>query len=237
MYIDNSIAGIQLTTLLDYPGEVASIVFMKGCNMQCGFCHNSKIASSVYPSGGFKIKEIVDKLVSRKSNIDHVVISGGEPTIHDEQLFDLLNTLKDKGFKIKLDTNGTRPSYLERLLYYKKIDFIAMDIKAPLISSKYSEVTGTFISEWMINEIRKSIDIIKDSDIDYEFRTTVVKDYHDISDLIEIASMDLGNLFFQQFNQQADIFKPGLSQYTNDELKEMVDEVKKRYPYVKLRGI
>ncbi|MFA5917412.1 MAG: anaerobic ribonucleoside-triphosphate reductase activating protein [Candidatus Gracilibacteria bacterium] len=192
------ISAIQKTTLLDYPGKVACIIFTTGCNLRCGFCYNSEF---VLPE---KIKEIKDFipekiffnfLKTKVGILDGVVICGGEPTINKD-LYDFCKSIKELGFLVKLDTNGQNSKILKKLLDDKLVDYIAMDIKNSF--GKYNLTTG--VTEDLEN-YKESIEIIKNSDIDYEFRTTLVKGLHTKEDMLEIAKTLSGarKYFLQNF--------------------------------------
>ncbi|AEF16967.1 anaerobic ribonucleoside-triphosphate reductase activating protein [Thermoanaerobacterium xylanolyticum LX-11] len=169
-------------SMVDYPGKVAATVFVSGCNFVCPYCHNSQLIKSKKPVKSEA--EFLEYLDKRKNLIDGVCITGGEPTLWDG-LYDFIKDIKDLGFSAKLDTNGSRPDVIERLLNDDLVDYIAMDVKAP--KNKY----GLFVkNNEDIERIVKSIDLIKNSGIDYEFRTTVndkiisLEDFSSIGDLI-----------------------------------------------------
>lgn len=179
------LSGIKKSTLLDYPGKVATIVFTAGCNLRCGYCHNSEF---VLPE---KIQKISHDFISeniffrflktRIGFLDGVVICGGEPTIHAD-LPDFCRKIQEAGFLVKLDTNGSKPKVLEKLLDEKLVDYIAMDIKYPL--DRYEVVSGRKID---INLYRASIEIIRTRLPEYEFRTTVIKGVHTPEDIEHIT--------------------------------------------------
>lgn len=175
-------AGLQKTTLSDYPGLVAAIVFTQGCNFRCPYCHNPELLRSRTrnPLSENSVFEFLDK---RKSLVKGLVVTGGEPTLHDD-LPDFLRKVKSFGYKIKLDTNGSRPSVLESLLMEKLVDYVAMDIKAPL--EKYSSIACRPIDPDLI---LRSIRLLEGSDVTCEFRTTLVKPYLRSSDICRIASL------------------------------------------------
>ena len=233
--------GIQLTTTLDYPGEIATILFTKGCNMKCGFCHNASIAS--WEGSTYYEKDILDKLMKRKDIIDHVVISGGEPSLYGQELIQFMRRLKNNDFKIKLDTNGTNPDFLYNVIRLDLIDYIAMDIKTILDKNEYSNVTGVIIDEYMMNCIRESVSIITNQFTgEKEFRTTIVKTYHSEEIMMKLADLGLPNHYFQQFVKSNNIFDDCLEKYTDSELKNIIEKINydnKDYPFkfIKLRGI
>jgi len=170
------IGGINTLTLLDFPGKVGAIVFTAGCNFRCGYCHNvqfvlpeqiEKLKGSFIPEEKF-----FNFLDTRKGMLDGVVVSGGEPTIWPD-LPDFLKQIKAKGFLTKLDTNGTNPKMLKTLFDKKLIDYVAMDIKMPL--DEYEALAGVKTDSELL---RQSVELIKKSDVDYEFRTTVIAEFH-----------------------------------------------------------
>lgn len=180
------ISALKKTTLLDYPDKIATIIFTAWCNLRCGFCHNREF---VLPEEIKKITDFIPEeiffnfLKTKVWVLDWVVICWWEPTINRD-LFDFCKKIKDLWFLVKIDTNWQNPKVIEKLLDDKLVDYIAMDIKNSF--SKYEITTGVRED---IDEYRKSIELIKDSKIDYEFRTTLVKWFHSIEDVIEIAKL------------------------------------------------
>ena len=179
------ILGLNKTTLLDYPGRVAATVFTGGCNFRCPFCHNGGLV--LEPSAGdvFSEEEILAFLMKRKKILKGVCITGGEPTMQAD-LPEFIRKLKEIGYQVKLDTNGYAPQVLERLLDEKLLDYVAMDIKN--CREKYVMTVGMSGKEdsFQINRIEQSVELLKHSGIDYEFRTTVVKELHDKQDIFKI---------------------------------------------------
>ncbi len=176
------IGGLQKLSLIDYPGKPACTVFLSGCNLKCGWCHSPQLVvdEKIESSPGIKRDQLFDFLKKRVNVLDGVVICGGEPTIHD-QLFELIKEIKDLGYAVKLDTNGTNPEMIKRLSDADLLDYVAMDLKAPL--EKYKKATGVSVSS---SVLRKSIALIKDLQ-DYEFRTTIIPGIHEKRDIIDIA--------------------------------------------------
>ena len=168
------IGGVQKTSLLDFPEKISTIVFTQGCNFRCGYCHNPELIYKNEPAwtnvGFFEF------LKSRRGKLDGVVITGGEPCLQKD-LIEFIKEIKSLGFLVKLDSNGTFPIVLEKAIPY--LDYIAMDIKAPL--EKYKNIVGVNIDT---QTIKSSIDIIMNSNVDYEFRTTVVKSQLSIDDFL-----------------------------------------------------
>ena len=224
--------GIQLTTTLDYPGEIATILFTKGCNMKCGFCHNSTIAS--WEGSTFYERDIMDKLLKRKNVIDHIVISGGEPSLHNQELIQFMRRLKEYDFKIKLDTNGTNSDFVYDVIRFSLVDYIAMDIKTIFDKEEYSKVTGININDVIMENIKRSFKLIDTmSTSDKEYRTTIIKTYHSVDIMKKLSEMNLKNHYFQQFVKSDNIFDKSLERYTDDELRNIVNQL----PNIKLRGI
>lgn len=156
---------LQKTTLQDFPKHIACIVFLSGCNFKCTFCHNP---AAVYNSEPNMLEEDFFKfLESRKGKLDGVVITGGEPTIYGEKLIEFMKKIKVMGFDIKLDFNGSNPDLLKKIYDQKLVDYVAMDVKCPL--DKYKDVTG---AKYIKSKIKRSIDMIMNSGVEYEFRTT-----------------------------------------------------------------
>lgn len=176
---------MQKSSFIDYPDKISTVVFTAGCNFRCPYCHNSHL---VYNTGEeISEKFIISYLEKRNKYINALCISGGEPTLH-QGLYSFIKKIKEKGFLVKLDTNGTNYELLNTLLDEELLDYIAMDIKAPL--DKYKDVVNVDLD---IKPIYKSIDIIKNSDIDYEFRTTVCNELLTQQDLIDIGKMLSGS--------------------------------------------
>ena len=187
--------GLQKFSLIDYPGKPCAIVFTVGCNFRCPYCHNPELVSLGSGINIIEEQEILEFLKGRKDKLDAVTITGGEPTLHKD-LLDFMKKLKKMGFLIKLDSNGTNPDMLQKALDEKLVDYLAMDIKAPL--DKYEKVTILPIN---IDDIKKSIEIIKNSNIDHEFRTTIVESLLSKKDILEIGDTiaDAKRYYLQKF--------------------------------------
>ena len=190
------IGAIQKTSLIDFPGEIAAVIFTQGCNFRCPYCHNPELVDTKLFAQPEDINKILDFLESRRGLLDGVVITGGEPTIHSD-LPELMKKIKEMGYKIKLDTNGTNPTMLRRVIDQDLVDYIAMDYKAPL--NKYNKVVRVDVN---LHDIVESVEIIKSSGIEYEFRTTVVEQLLSSID-IEIIKAEIGSgekYCIQKFN-------------------------------------
>ena len=225
------ISGFEKMTLTDYPGSVAAIVFTQGCNFKCPFCHNSDLI--YFKSGVIDENEVLDYLGKRKKMLDGVVITGGEPTMQKD-LIGFLNKVKDLGLKVKLDTNGAKPEILQKIIDLNLVDYIAMDIKSS--QNNYSEVSGVKVD---INKIRESISIIKKSKLDFEFRTTVVKNYHNYESLLEICEYVGKDVkyYLQNFENSSRVLNSTLESFSKDELLRMCAKINEKFPNVKVRGI
>ena len=178
-----SIGGFQKFSLIDYPGKICAIVFTQGCNFRCPYCHNPELVKPSLFGKTIPEEEIFSFLEKRKGKLDAVEITGGEPTLQKD-LVDFIQRIKEIGYLVKLDTNGSNPEILEIIINHELVDYIAMDIKAPL--EKYKEVTHSAISP---EKIKRSIRVIMNSDIKYEFRTTVVKSQLSKEDIINIGKL------------------------------------------------
>lgn len=190
----NSIfCGIEKLSLVDFDGYLSCTLFTGGCNYRCPFCHNSPL---IKEQPLLDMEEIMNYLTSRKKMLDAVVISGGEPTLHKE-LPNIIKEIKNLGYIIKLDTNGTNPKMLKELIDNKLIDYVAMDIKGSM--SNYHIITG--VPNPLLDNIKESINILKTSNINYEFRTTLVKEYHNLETIDEMKELVSGSkkLFLQKF--------------------------------------
>ena len=171
------IAGFKKQSLIDYPGHIASVIFTQGCNFRCPYCHNPDL---VLPESFGKLydeDEIIGYVSKYKKILDAVCVTGGEPTLHID-LPDFIEKIRETGLKIKLDSNGSNPKMLNLLIKNGLVDFIAMDIKHKLEFELYREAVGYSITEETFDKIQESIEIIENSDIDYEFRTTIAKGIH-----------------------------------------------------------
>ena len=178
------IKGWHKLSLVDYPEHLCTIIFLGGCNFRCSYCHNSEIAFNPERLADIKLENILDYLEKRRGYLDGVCISGGEPTIHPGLLY-LMGEIKSRGFKVKLDTNGTHPEIIEEAIQKKLVDYIAMDVKAPRY--KYHQVSGVERNHLNLDAIQESIRIIRKGRVDYEFRTTIVSGILAKEDIMEIG--------------------------------------------------
>lgn len=227
------IHGLMKMTLLDFPGLVACTVFLGGCDMRCPFCHNWELVDGSAPAI-MDDNELLEFLGKRKGLLDGVVFTGGEPLLRKD-LFGLMKQVRDMGYKVKLDTNGNHPVELEAAYKEGFVDYVAMDIKN--CPERYGETIG--IPDFDIANVEKSIQLIKSSNVPYEFRTTVVKQFHDADSFEKIGKWIEGaeRYYLQGFVDRETVPFSGLSSYSADELEGFLEIVK---PYVKsaeIRGV
>ncbi len=192
-----SIAGLLPVSMVDWEGKLATLLFLRGCNMRCPYCHNPELVLSA-GIGRLSWAEVGGQLREKKGWIDGVVITGGEPTI-DPELEEIVARVRSEGLGIKLDTNGTRPAVLRKLLSEGALDYVALDIKAPF--DRYEAVAR--VAD-MAGPVRESIAALVESGVEHEFRTTVVPGFFEPNELIDVAK-ELGEAggsryFIQQFN-------------------------------------
>lgn len=180
------IGGFQKFSLIDYPGKICAIVFTQGCNFRCPFCHNPELVNPELFQGLIPEGEVLSFLERRKGKLDAIEITGGEPTLQPD-LIDFIEKIKELGFLVKLDSNGSNPEMLKRLIKLKLVDYISMDVKAPL--ERYQEITKSNIDA---DKIKQSIGLIMASGLDYELRTTVVKSQLTPDDILEIGKLIRG---------------------------------------------
>ncbi len=226
------IVGLNKTTLLDYPGRVAATVFTGGCNFRCPFCHNGDLVLKPSALDVYSEEEVFSFLEKRKRVLKGVCITGGEPTLQTD-LPEFISKVKKMGYAVKLDTNGYRPDVLRQLLKAKLLDYVAMDIKN--CKEKYPQTTK--ISDFQIEKVEESIELLKEAGIFYEFRTTVVKEFHTPEDLLNIARWISGcsKFYLQQYQENEHVIsamlsrgeetvhsQEGLHAYQKEELEEMI---------------
>jgi pyruvate formate lyase activating enzyme len=197
------IGGLQKLTLIDFPGRLAATIFLCGCNFRCPFCYSSEIVlpEKIKAQPVISEKELFGFLKERKGLLEGVVICGGEPTISNG-LTPLVKKIKKMGFLVKLDTNGSNPAILSKLIDKKLIDYVAMDIKGP--KERYNEFIG---GKDNIEKIQESIDILKENKIDYEFRSTIVPNLHKKEDVMAMARWISGakRYYLQNFRPERTI--------------------------------
>lgn len=208
--------GLQKLTVLDYPEHVACILFTKGCNFRCPFCHNAVLVENKTEEN-YSQEEILSFLNKRKGVLDGVNITGGEPLLHKD-IGDFLKKVKELGYDVKIDTNGSYPERLKKLVDDGLVDYVAMDIKN--IPEKYALTAGV---EVPLEKIEESIDFLMSGAVDYEFRTTVTKEFHTPQDIEKIARRISGakRYFIQNFIDSGNILGVGLNPVLDETLTEM----------------
>ncbi|MBT3985717.1 anaerobic ribonucleoside-triphosphate reductase activating protein [archaeon] len=226
-----TIGGFQRSTLIDFPGKVACSVFFNGCNFKCGFCHNPFLI--------FNCSELISKedvlsfLDKRVGLLDGVVLSGGEPCM-SEEIVEFARKVKEKGFLVKLDTNGAFPEVLEKVLPY--VDYVAMDIKGS--KENYSKVIGVEID---ISKIEKSVELVQESGVEFEFRMTCLPKFHDKLEIFKIGQWLEGSSRFviQQFISKEELIDPTLictKGFREEELKNFQEILQKVIKKVDIRS-
>lgn len=228
------IKGINKTTLLDYPPYTAATIFLSGCNFRCGFCHNPELVVNFHLEEDIPESEIFEYLEKRKGWIDGVCITGGEPTLQHD-LLEFAKKLKEKGILVKVDTNGTNPGMLKRLIEEKLVDRVAMDIKSS--KEKYEDACSCKVD---LSKIQASIDLLKGSDIEYEFRTTVVSGLVDEEDIDKIGQWigKAKNFAIQNFRATGNVLDKSyknIAPYTLEELNNMKSIAEKYFDKVVVR--
>lgn len=264
------ICGLNKTTLLDYPGHVAATVFLGGCNFRCPYCHNSDLVLNPGLTPFITPDELNAFLAKRKNILSGICITGGEPTLHKD-LPEFIKNIKDFGYCVKLDTNGTNPGLLQMLLNDNLLDYIAMDIKSDMehyataagltpqiqgfATPKVCEGTtapivceeavativceGAAATEAFLHSVKASVDLIKNSGIDYEFRTTVVKELHTEEILTNMALWLSGSnsYYLQNYEENENVLNPGFHSYTKEELEHFALLFKPHCKHVGIRGV
>lgn len=230
------VTGIQKLTLLDYPGVVACTVFTAGCNFRCPFCHNAMLVlPEQIDDECLTDDEVFGFLKKRRGVLDGVAVTGGEPLLHAD-MPEFLARVKELGYKIKLDTNGSNPELLSEIVKNKLVDRVAMDIKnAP---EEYARTIG--LKSFDIAPVERSKEMLLRGDIDYEFRTTVVKGIHTKESLISAAKWIEGakEYYLQQFKDSGNLILPdGLSAYDEKQMHALADAVRDYVPTVEVRGV
>jgi len=228
------VKGYEPSSYNEWPGKITAIIFTGGCNFRCPFCHNRDMVLNCESLPDIKFSEIIKHLKTRKKWIDAVEITGGEPSLHKSDVIEMLRKIKDEGFLTKVDTNGFDPSFIEDLNELHLVDYWAMDIKSSL--DTYKKSAGVEVSP---DTIRKSIKLIRDSGIDYEFRTTVVPGLHDKFQIFKLAQEIPGakRYFIQNFVPRNTIDPTYMEKqsFKENQLKEMLDQAKQFVPNTEIR--
>ncbi len=224
--------GIEKSSFIDYPNKISTVFFTGGCNFRCPYCHNTSIVNQ--EGEAISTGEAMAFLQKRKKFIDAVCITGGEPTLQPD-LYEFIVQLKSEGFLVKLDTNGTRPHILTNLIEDGLVDYVAMDVKAPL--KKYAIVADQRVD---VRDIESSIDILLNSSIDYEFRTTVCTELLTKEDILNIAMTIKGSrrYYLQNFRDGETVLagKGRFTPYDLNQLELIRDEIKDLFEICEIRG-
>ncbi len=252
-------SGLQKLSLLDFPGKMCATVFTGGCNFRCPFCHNSSLVNIKDNKASIHIdeEEILSFLKKRAGILEGVCITGGEPTLFGDSVLLFMHRVKDLGLLVKLDTNGSNPDFIKKAVGGQAVDYIAMDIKSSV--ENYSLVTGT--EDIDLESVMESANYLMEGHVDFEFRTTIVKPLHKVSDFESIGMMLAGDekFFIQCYKDSGDILFENdsrvrnkliesvslescdsdmvLTSYSEDEMKSFLEILKKYIPRAEIRGI
>ena len=227
------IGGLQKFSLLDFPEKIAAVVFTNGCNFRCPFCHNPTLVAETALTPHVPEEEFFTFLAQRIDRLDGVCVTGGEPLLQSD-CADFLRRIKRLGFLVKLDTNGSFPEKLKAILAEHLVDYVAMDIKN--VSEKYTATAG--ISESFIDNIHKSANLLLNGDIPYEFRTTVVREFHTIDDIGQIGRRLRGGRKYclQNYRESGHLAADlPLHSFTEDEIMEMSRKAEEFFQVVEVR--
>lgn len=228
------IDGLQKMTLLDFPGKVACTVFTGGCNFRCPFCHNALLVTKLPEKPDYSEDEILSFLEKRTGLLDGVAITGGEPLLNPD-IVDFIRKIRDMGYAVKLDTNGSFPERLKAIVGEGLVDYVAMDIKNR--REKYAETVG--LKNLDLSKIEESIDFLKSGAVDYEFRTTVVKQFHTVEDITAAAEWISGakRYFLQNFVDSGELICEEVSGVDKETMLKMKSAAADFVPQTEIRGI
>ena len=228
------IYGLNKTTLLDYPGRVAATIFLGGCNFRCPFCQNSSLVLNPSSQPELSVTEVLSFLKKRQGILEGVCVTGGEPTLSPD-LPEFLAEIRALGYPVKLDTNGTRPDLLKELAGEGLIQMAAVDIKA--CPANYPSLCGLLHPD--LDAIKETVDFLINGTLDYEFRTTVVKELHSEQDFVAIGKWLSGAkaYYLQAYRDSEEVLQPGFSSFSYKELEHFRQILMRIIPLVELRGI
>lgn len=229
------IKGLQKVSLVDFPGGICSTLFVGGCNLRCSYCYNKDLVLNPQNVPTISTGEILNYLKQKSSFLDAACISGGEPTLQ-EDLLDFLAEIKKLGLKVKLDTNGTKPEVISRLLQEDLLDYVALDLKAPF--TKYTSISGSAVDP---AKLKETIALLKNSSVEHEFRTTVIPELLKDEDIFNIAAEIAGcrRYVLQQFHPRSTMIDPSLHSlkpYSREKIGEIARLCQKYVQSVQLRG-
>ena len=227
------IKGLQTLTLLDYPGKVACTVFTGGCNFRCPFCHNGGIVLNPGAEPSIPEEKVFDLLKKRRGVLEGVCITGGEPTLW-KGLWDFAKEIKAMGYSVKLDTNGTNPELMHKLILAGVVDYVAMDIKNS--PDKYAETIG--VKGFNLQPVKDSVRLLLQGTAGYEFRTTVVKGMHTPQDIVEIGKWIQGaeKYFIQPYRDSDLVIDRSCERHSDEELQALLAAAREYVPAAELRG-
>ena len=224
--------GLQKLTLLDFPGRIGATVFTGGCNLRCPFCHNASLVIPEKFGETLPKEEFFSFLKKRRGMLEGVTVSGGEPTLYPD-LPEFIEGIRELGYLVKLDTNGTNSDMLSSLIEKGLLDYVAMDIK----SSKDGYPRAVGLEGYNLDNVEKSVKILREGKVDFEFRTTVVRELHEKEDVEEIGKWLAGDekFFLQTFRDSGDLIGTGYSAYSEGEMQSLLEIVRKYLPKAELR--
>ena len=228
------IHGLQKMTLLDFPGRVACTVFLGGCDLRCPFCHNAELIDGTAPAV-MEEEELLAFLKKRQGLLEGVAITGGEPLLRGQELTELLGKIRDLGYPVKLDTNGTHPDRLRALLDAGLVSYVAMDVKNS--PEKYAVTCGMKAMD--LSPVRESVSLLMEGRTDYEFRTTTIAELHDAESFRRIGEWIAGakRYFLQKFTDRDTVPFEGFHAPSDEEMKQYRDIVRATVPAAELRGV
>lgn len=228
------IHGLQKMTLLDFPGKVACTVFLGGCDLRCPFCHNAELIDGTAPAV-MEEEELLAFLKKRRGLLEGVAITGGEPLLRGQELTELLGKIRDLGYPVKLDTNGTHPDRLRALLEAGLVSYVAMDVKNS--PEKYAVTCGMKAMD--LSPVRESVSLLMEGRTDYEFRTTTIAELHDAESFRRIGEWIAGakRYFLQKFTDRDTVPFEGFHAPSDEEMKQYRDIVRATVPAAELRGV
>lgn len=225
--------GLEKTSAIEWPGKMVSVVYTGGCNFRCPFCQNSELVLQPEKIPGISEEKVIDHLISQKKWLDGLIVTGGEPTIHPS-LPNFAQRVKKKGFEFGVETNGSNPNMLKKLIKENLVDYITFDVKAPLVWDKYKKAIGIDKKE-LFEKIKESIEILKSSNVDHEYRTTIVpkliteKDLEDIAKVLE----ENGKLYLQQYVPENTLDKEfeNIEPYPKEKLKRIKNRLEEQFNF------
>ena len=228
------IHGLQKMTLLDFPGKVACTVFLGGCDLRCPFCHNAELIDGTAPAV-MDETELLAFLKKRQGLLEGVAITGGEPLLRGDELISLAEKIRELGYPLKLDTNGTHPDRLAKLTGTGLVTYVAMDIKNS--PERYAETSG--LESMDLGPVRESVSLLMAGNTDYEFRTTTVAELHDEESFRKIGEWIRGakRYYLQKFTDRETVPFRGLHAPGNEQMRRWADIIRPFVPSVELRGV